>query len=103
MFTVGFGDLAPTNTNEALFLIFIQAFSCIVLAYNINCIGNIISHIRSYEIEKCRDLKVLKQISEESHISPQLKNQINDYICESANIKKNYNIEEESRFIKSLP
>ena len=73
-------------------MIFIEVFSCIILAYNINCIGNIISKIRSFEIDKNRDLKVLDQISDESQISTDLKTQIHSYVKESTNIKRNYNI-----------
>lgn len=49
MLTVGFGDIVPTNKNEALCMIFIETMSCIVLAYNINRVGSIISKIRSYD------------------------------------------------------
>jgi hypothetical protein len=50
MLTVGFGDITPQTTNEALCMIFIETMSCIVLAYNINCVGSIISKIRSYDL-----------------------------------------------------
>ena len=43
MLTVGFGDISATNTTEAIFLIFIETLSCITLAYNISCLGSIIS------------------------------------------------------------
>ena len=49
MLTVGFGDLSATNVNEALAMIFIETLSCIVLAYNINKVGEIIQKITSYE------------------------------------------------------
>jgi hypothetical protein len=47
MLTVGFGDIVATNALEASFLIFIETFSCIMMAYNVNCVGAIISNIRS--------------------------------------------------------
>ncbi len=49
MYTVGFGDIVPTNANEAFVMIFVEALTCIFLAYNINSVGNIITKIRSYE------------------------------------------------------
>lgn len=52
MLTVGFGDLSATNHNEALCLIFIEIFSVMCLAYNINWIGTLISNIRSQDLEK---------------------------------------------------
>ncbi len=46
MLTVGFGDIVATNYQEALCLIFIETFSCMALAYNINCVGGILQRIR---------------------------------------------------------
>ena len=43
MLTVGFGDIAATHWQEALCLIFIETISCMVLAYNINLVGSLIS------------------------------------------------------------
>ena len=50
MLTVGFGDLSAANYKEALILIFIETFSCITLAYNINTVGSILSELRSSEM-----------------------------------------------------
>lgn len=50
MFTVGFGDFAATNHMEALCLTFIEMVSCISLSYNINCVGNIITNIKSEKL-----------------------------------------------------
>ncbi len=47
MLTVGFGDLVASNEQEAIILIFIETFSCIVLAYNISFVGSILSSLRS--------------------------------------------------------
>ena len=46
MLTVGFGDLSAANHKEAICLIFIETLSCIVMAYNINRVGSIITNIR---------------------------------------------------------
>lgn len=43
MLTVGFGDISASNYQEAICLIFIETISCMTLAYNINCVGNLIS------------------------------------------------------------
>ena len=50
MLTVGFGDLSATTVDEALCLIFIEIFSVMCLAYNINWIGTLISNIRAQDI-----------------------------------------------------
>ena len=46
MLTVGFGDIVASNATEAVCLIFIETFSCIVMAYNINCMGAILTSIQ---------------------------------------------------------
>ena len=63
MLTVGFGDLSATNTDEALCLIFVEIFSVMCLAYNINWIGTLISNIRAQDIEKSKNFKTFKQLS----------------------------------------
>lgn len=62
MLTVGFGDITPICPKEALTLIFIETLSCVVLAYNINCVGQIIRKINSYEEEKVNNLKTFTQM-----------------------------------------
>ena len=103
MFTVGFGDISAVNHKEAMFVVFIQAFTCIYLAYNINCVGIFISNIRAEDVEKRKRKKILKQLSEKNNISEDLRVKISKYIEECSNIKKNFNIEEDSAFISSLP
>lgn len=69
MLTVGFGDLAASNYKEAVCLTFIETFSCILLAYNINCVGNLISNIRQQDIQKNKNLKIMRRLAEENHIT----------------------------------
>lgn len=47
MLTVGFGDLAAANYKEAICLVLIETVSCMALAYNINCIGNLLKDLRA--------------------------------------------------------
>ena len=44
--TVGFGNVPVVNYKEALCLTVIEAASFILLAYNIRCVGNLITNIR---------------------------------------------------------
>lgn len=73
------------------------------LAYNINCIGNLISNIKSQDIEKNKNIKTFKILSSRNNISEDLELKIHNYIEESTNIKKKFNFEEESKFISTLP
>jgi hypothetical protein len=68
MLTVGFGDLSATTYKEALCLIFIEMISCIALAYNINCVGQLIKNIRSQDIEKSNNLKTFKKLTDKNNI-----------------------------------
>jgi hypothetical protein len=46
MLTVGFGDIRASTYVEAIFLIFIETFSCITLAYNIGTVGSLMSELK---------------------------------------------------------
>ena len=69
MLTIGFGDISPVNYQEALLLVVIETFSCITLAYNINCVGVLFSNIRAEDVEKVKKQKTLKHLSEKNNIS----------------------------------
>lgn len=43
MVTVGFGDIAPTNILEKIYVIFMTIVACGVFAYAVNTIGRIFS------------------------------------------------------------
>lgn len=103
MLTVGFGDIAASNYKEAMCLIFIETVSCIVLAYNVNCVGELIMNIRSKDDEKKKQIKLFKKITESTEISNELNWKITNYIEESINLKKNFNFDEEYKFIGNLP
>jgi hypothetical protein len=62
MLTVGFGDISAQNYYEAIFLVFIETFSCITLAYNINYVGALIGSIRESDEEKKKKLKIFHRM-----------------------------------------
>ena len=80
MLTVGFGDISANTSMEALCLIFIEMVSCICLAYNISCVGNLIANIRGMDIEKNNNLKILQHLSEKNDLSTDLSCKIGNYI-----------------------
>ena len=45
MVTVGYGDIAPINIYEKIYMICMVVISCGVFAYCVNCIGNIFTTI----------------------------------------------------------
>lgn len=103
MLTVGFGDLAAHNYKEAICLIFIETFSCIVMAYNINCMGTIISNIRAEDQKRSKKFKIFKKLTDQNHVPEDLTFKISNYIEESANLKKMFNFEEDQEFLNELP
>ena len=84
-------------------MIVIEIFSVICLAYNINSVGMLISNIRSQDIEKSKNYKTFKQLSDKYELSNELEWKINHYIEESVNIRKKFNLEEENNFLQKLP
>ena len=103
MLTVGFGDIAASTHHEALCLVFIEFVSVICLAYNINWVGTLISNIRAQDIEKGKNFKTFKQLADKYNLEPELEWKINNYIEESVNIRKKFNVEEENQFLDRLP
>ena len=103
MLTVGFGDISPTTTDEALCIIFIETLGCILLTYNINSVGNIIRDIASYSKEKETNLKALSRIQDKFSLSEEVRNKIKNYLIESTEMKRLYNLEEEEKLMTSLP
>lgn len=62
MMTVGFGDYLPVTYKEAIIVSFLELFSCIILAYNISEIGNIISALRGAQQEYRRKIGIFKRM-----------------------------------------
>lgn len=87
MLTVGFGDISATNTTEAISLIFIETLSCIILAYNINCVGLLINKMKADSNEKKQRLKYFHKMCEENKVNPELETKISNFIEESYQIK----------------
>ena len=101
--TVGFGNVPVVNYKEALCLTVVEGASFILLAYNIRCVGNLITNIRVEGIKKAKKKRVMKNLSEKNEISDELAMKIDSYIEECYKIKEEFNIEENSAFISSLP
>ena len=101
--SVGFGGVSPATTDEALCIIFIETLGCIWLTYNINHVGNIIRDIASYSKEKETNLKALSRIQDNFNLSEEVRNKLKNYLIESTEMKRLYNLEEEEKLTTSLP
>ena len=52
-----------------MFISVIQCFSCVLLAYNINYVGTLITNITKQNEDKVKNLKISKKLSEENKVS----------------------------------
>ena len=68
MLTVGFGDIVVSNSTEALCLIFIETFSCLIFAYNINCLGNLMHSLQIQDADKRKKTKIFKKLAEQNDL-----------------------------------
>lgn len=82
MMTVGFGDFLPSTFKEAAVTSFLELFSCIVLAYNISSIGNIIFAIRASQLEYNRKIAIFKRMAIKDGIDHDLQRKIEAYLKE---------------------
>ena len=95
MLTVGFGDIVATNYKEAICLVYIQTFSCMAFAYNINCIGGFIQQIRARDAERSQKSKIFSKLNDKNQLSEELSWKISNYIEETARLRKIFDYEEE--------
>ena len=100
---LGFGNATPANPKEAIFISIIQCFSCILLAYNINYVGTLITNISKQNEDKEKNLKISKRLAEENKISEELQTKMNNFIRQQDSILKRFNFASEREFISSLP
>lgn len=56
MFTVGYGDISPSNDLERMFAIGFMMICSIQLSYSVNTVGTIIDRISSIDGEKLKKL-----------------------------------------------
>ena len=84
-------------------MIFISMMGCILFTYNINSVGQILNNINSGESEKETNIKVFMRMKEREPLSLHAKSRIINYINESSDMKRKYNVEEEERLKSSLP
>lgn len=80
MLSIGYGDIVVSSYKEAICMIFIETFSCIILAYTINSVGNLIKKLQSNHLEKNKNLKIFKEIVEKNELSCKIKEKVENYI-----------------------
>ena len=84
-------------------MIFIEIFSCIILAYNISNVGTIIEQIRSENSKKNQQLKTFRRMSKANEISEDLIQKVNNYIEQSYQIKSQFEFDNFDSLLEELP
>jgi len=74
-----------------------------MMAYNVNCVGTIISNIRSEDQLRNKKFKIFKKLADQNYVPEDLLFKISNYIEESSNLRKKYSQEEEKEFVEELP
>lgn len=69
MMTMGFGDITPIEFRQAICIAFLELFTCIVLAYNISEVGNIITAMRTPSTELHKKIGILRRMNEDIPVS----------------------------------
>lgn len=72
-------------------------------AYNINCIGNLLKDLRSGEVEKLKNLKILKKLCQKNEVNSDLDFKLTNHVKESFKIATKFNFDEQTQFIQKLP
>lgn len=72
MMTVGFGDITPVDFREAIIVAFLEIFASIVLAYNINEVGSIISAMRKPNVILDKKLGIIRRMLKKNPIPDEL-------------------------------
>jgi voltage-gated potassium channel Kch len=103
MLTVGFGDITASTYREAIFIIAMQTIGIMAFAYTINCVGNIIQGIRARDEERSHKAKIFSKLSAKNKLSEDITWKINNYIEETARLRKVFDYEEEKELVTSLP
>ena len=49
---LGFGNVTPSNSDEAMFMSTLECLSCILFAYNLNEVGTLLTNISKNNEEK---------------------------------------------------
>lgn len=75
-------------------MVFIETFSCMAFAYNINCIGGIIQQIIAKDAERSQKSKIFTKLNNKNKLSEEIFWKISNYIEETALLRKNFNYEE---------
>lgn len=80
MISIGYGDITPHNPFEITYTICIQFCSCLVFAYSLNEIWNIIQELNSKKKKIRYRISAMNTYMRDKNIGPTLKSKVNAYL-----------------------
>lgn len=77
--------------------------SCIILAYNINNVGRLITNLKDHTMEKVNSMKTFQEMAKENKIEVEFENKINNHIEENYEVNSKLNFKGQDTLLNSLP
>jgi hypothetical protein len=94
MLTIGFGDLTPKNSKEALIVTFVEMFSVIIFAYCISAIQSLLVSLREYENAKYHNLIIVNRYMHDNKIPYELQADVKHVVTNMTDTTKIIEVQE---------
>lgn len=98
MTTVGYGDIHPNTPKERALTLFTMLVSCVVYAYTIGSIGNLVSRHNMYAAQYKEKMTYVNQFLIRKEIPKDLRLKIRRYLEYVLNSKKTVKVDQEEVF-----
>lgn len=95
MISVGYGDITPKNTPEVLITVFTMFISCILFAYSINSIWEVIRELNENRFKFDKHVTAINRFMYDNGVNRKLNRKINAYIAHMWNADRKRDMESE--------
>ncbi|EAR94758.2 cation channel family protein (macronuclear) [Tetrahymena thermophila SB210] len=102
MTTVGYGDITPSNTQEALFTLVTMIIMSCIFAYSINNVGMILRDIQKDKIELNSQISVITKYLSKKNVNIELISRVRHYLIFLQEEQKERDKEQEDKILNKL-
>ena len=102
MISVGYGDITPKNSPEVLVTVFTMFVSCILFAYSINAIWEIIRELNENRDRFDKHVTAMYRFMYDHGVSHKLNTKISAYLAHMWDADRKRDVESENIMIKKL-
>ncbi|KAL4505558.1 hypothetical protein ABPG73_004443 [Tetrahymena malaccensis] len=102
MTTVGYGDITPSNTQEALFTLVTMIIMSCIFAYSINNVGMILRDIQKDKIELNSQISVITKYLSKKSVNIELISRVRHYLIFLSEEQKERDKEQEDKILNKL-